>query len=832
MLVIHRHIHDQDRIDLTEWVTSVDITLSTSEPWTSIDVSLRLPFALRGVAPEPGDHITALREESGRAVAYGRVVQGPAPGLVREGPKLHSGTTRTRATSWMSWLREAQVYAHGSPARTTSVGTLFTLDEWNQRFTTIMGLSDGQHGVRLGMLVRMLGRLRLPQSLGGGLLGEGIVVAHDKATFERMGLHSQIDRILGPRLAGDQAWPTSTNALALVLSLFQPNRDLIECFEVLTDLPSDAKVGWGTVGGSAWSQPVPGSGPAPDGSFAGELRAMPTMVYRIKPWRMESFGDYMQGLFTGLQAPQGLVQSGTRISRFFSHQQALDLVRSNYPEKRTWPSPAVTFRADEVVAFDPPMRSDTNRVNAVTMDPVLGNDPLRFWQDAGLPLLDEPDIERNGLRLMDIKWPYFAPKDESLMAWQQVIAALGAQMYLRHERFYSGSLRVALRLELKPGEVFEIEMPDGRKFSGYAETIRHSVAREGPQLAGWTTISYSRGFYDGMPRAWRPSQTASSMAPATAPTAPAAPATTPVCADGRAAASWPTSLDDVDFAKVPAGLLTWARERGFRGLAQTGFPGGEDFNKRLKIAMACGYVIERYWQQEDPGARILFEDTSSHGGAHNYGAAFDFSVSINSPFRFVTTGNVPVFQAWGALKRLADAKRLPLGGRGLYTNVSRTGIRYGRATDAGNQNANPTLPSQAGAASPASKADVYPPGGSGATHYDFRGAFGLMEINGTPFTAAGTTWIWADINGDGHDDYRLGDIDRPGDPPGGGGGAKVYDQIHPDIKGYFFPASGKGNRANGTPWDPALDALPVGTTVPNIMQVLGQTDSCFTKALS
>ncbi len=522
MLVVHRHIHDQDPIDLTDWVTALDVTLSTTDPWSAIDASLRLPFTHRGVAPEPGDYLTVQRDDTGRAVAWGNVTSAPEPGLVREGKRLTGGTVRTRAWSWMNLLREAQVYAHGSPGRLTGVGTLFTLEEWNRRGVEIMNIVNGKHGEQLVKLLRLFGRLELPTSLGGGMLGDSIAVAHDANTAGRLGLHASIDRVLGPRLAGDQAWPGATNALSMLLSLFQPNRDLIECFEVLCPLSDGVRRQLQTevalaegLARAASSSAEPfrdaleglaltaaDSAIVTNGALINKLRAVPTLVYRLFPGRVESFESYLSGQ-RSLGTPAMIA----------GYERALTLARELFPGT-TWPAPEVVISADECPNFDPPMRTNGGRINAVTIDPGLGEEALKFWEEAGLPLLDEQDIRRFGLRLLDIRWPYFAPDDADFVAWLRLIAGLGSQLFLRRERFYRGTVKVMLRLDMQPGRVFQLELPNGRKFTAYAEMVRHSIARDGPVLAGWTHITYSRGLYDNVPRAIRP--TAARTRPSTA----------------------------------------------------------------------------------------------------------------------------------------------------------------------------------------------------------------------------------------------------------------------------------------------------------------------------
>ncbi len=527
MLALYAHPYEPDRSgnppkarDLTGWVSSIEVMLSTSEPWTLINATLTLPHANRGLAPDSGDWLVVRGVPSGQAIAMGKMEAPTEPGLVREGAALVSGKTRLVARSWLTSLQDAEVYAHGSASRLTSVGTLFTLDEWEKRANEILNVVNGRHGEQLVKLLRLLGRMSLPPSLGRGQLGFSVAVAHDSQTSQRLGLLSPVDSVLGPRLAGDQAWPGATSALALLRGLFQPNRELVELFEVMA--PLDRRRG-GTAdqiesetreiearrleSQQMLGEPAESSAELErikaevdylnasgaivgDGALVGKLRAVPTLVYRLRPWRTESLADYLAAE-KGRGSPQQIA----------SLDRAIEVFEKSFPSA-TWPKPRYTFTEDEIVAFDPP--SHPSRVNAVTIDPVMASDAIKFWEEAGLPMLDETDIARHGLRVMSPRWPYFAEGDADFVAWLRLMAGVASQLFLRQERFYQGTVQVRSRLDVQPGNVFRLRLPGGRSFTAYAETVRHSLSRQGTVLAGWTYITYSRGLYDGEARSARP----------------------------------------------------------------------------------------------------------------------------------------------------------------------------------------------------------------------------------------------------------------------------------------------------------------------------------------
>lgn len=215
------------------------------------------------------------------------------------------------------------------------------------------------------------------------------------------------------------------------------------------------------------------------------------------------------------------------------------------------------------------------------------------------------------------------------------------------------------------------------------------------------------------------------------------------CADGRAAASFPTS---VPTNKRPTWLRCWATERLSANLGTTtatkilntldGKAGDATTQNNLWASIACMYVIERYWRIRYPRARIMLASVLRNEPNHNNGSAIDFYLKLPTG-----SGQPPgALQIWAALKRLSDAKRIPVGGRGLYLNVNPL---------AGIQGTTPEL-----AGAPTSPRSGYPLGGSSWTHYDIRGSFGVDP-------GLGPKWIATDWMSTGKDQFTVG---RPYDP--------------------------------------------------------------------
>lgn len=261
---------------------------------------------------------------------------------------------------------------------------------------------------------------------------------------------------------------------------------------------------------------------------------------------------------------------------------------------------------------------------------------------------------------------------------------------------------------------------------------------------------------------------------------------------------WPNSLVLLRTmkGKIPNDLYTRAQARGFNtDLVPATFI-DNDQHLNVYISVAAAEVIEQYWRQQFSDATVRIISNVRNGGerdpnnSHGIGAAIDFVVHQGG-----TT--IPVLQTWAALTRLARAGRLPLGGKGVYLNVSSNGIKG-------------INPEEAGEASPGQRQHVshLPQGGSAGIHYDWRDSFGNQR---GPVGTGGkaTKWIAVDIDGDGKDEYELGqpNIDK------GTGPRYVLDYLRDN-----FPSILQYWRQEGVR---DITLPEVTTKVFNILQVLG-----------
>jgi hypothetical protein len=166
---------------------------------------------------------------------------------------------------------------------------------------------------------------------------------------------------------------------------------------------------------------------------------------------------------------------------------------------------------------------------------------------------------------------------------------------------------------------------------------------------------------------------------------------------------------------------------------------------------ACAYVIETYWRQksEYDGVRLRIRSIprAKDQGYHTLYAAMDFYLEYPVNFAGEQAG---ALQVWASLFKLAQAGRIPYGGRGLYLNVNPTaGIKGTAFSEAG---------------SPSKMNCQYPPGGSSWTHYDIRAMWGITtrtNAGGGSRPSFFTSWVGTDWNGDGADEITLSNSFMP-----------------------------------------------------------------------
>jgi hypothetical protein len=284
----------------------------------------------------------------------------------------------------------------------------------------------------------------------------------------------------------------------------------------------------------------------------------------------------------------------------------------------------------------------------------------------------------------------------------------------------------------------------------------------------------------------------------------------PISVSSTGATSFSSDLDKLDFTLGSNELINKWRgmfesnsSRGRRGDPhRVSLNTSDHYAKLTLISMACAEVIEQYWKQKDPSAKVyvtshfrkrnkLFRKKSWRRANH-CGAAIDFNVKIGGK-------SLTALQVWSGLMKLTESGRIPKGGRGLYLNVGPTGMTSAKLEDAGK-------PSRSRA----------PLGGSAGVHYDFRGHYGFFSGKTTPEVVTESrdkvvkslewkrspyAYVWVDTDSDGNDELTDQAAAR---------------WLKSNLYSVYKVFKGGWRSYEGTP--------DVTSAVPNILDILGQTD--------
>lgn len=770
--VLHRH--GSGRRVLKAYTATV-AHLVTGPGWSSAEVETdRLDPWDR---PNSRDWLE-LSLPNGDLQFFGRVTESPLSLVRRDDALLESETPKLVAHGFL----DSNLDVHTSPARQYRVGSLYPTDQWisNAVLPYVNTIDDALVGRALEPFAKAVASVRVPDSAckGAPSLGDLIRVAFDDRTARELGLPAGIEPVQGISVNGVRSLLRSQSKMnELLVGTFQPS-SLIEMTPLLVRQSSV-------------------SGP----SLLGHV---PVIRLRMAPFRTRALRDAVVSPDAAFSSQPGPTMSVGSAGVF--DPGLFEIVTWKASEARV----AYPVSVACSTAFD-------NDVTAATawIASLAGGNSLGVAEALKLPVMNEEDVRTHGLRMQQSVWPFLprleAQSSASAGDYLGFIARLAGTLYQFHAPGYLFESGVAVLPSLdftwRPGELMKVQVR-GRWLVAYVHGVQHRVTSDEDGLvSGMTTLQFSRGLWD---ERLRDVAVPLELDPRVPESTPKKVQDTQKCQAG-VPAKFPWTIETHTFDNTSAELARWAVDRGFPAAAFL-HPTPFETREAQSVAAACAYVIERYWRQVYPDARISIldgyrKDPPNLPQNHTLGCAFDFAIRKNDG----SSSTVGVFQTWTALTRLSQDGRIPTGGRGLYVNVSTpetTGFACPGVTG--------TAPEKAGYASKRNLG--FPRGGSDGVHYDFRGYFGALHVKGRGGNtligeSAANTWIATDRDGDGRDEYQLGTVDP----------ARIWENI-PDsnlaaeIKAYFY-SKGKSD-----------DTLPeVGPGVPNVLQVLGITPSCFSE---
>jgi hypothetical protein len=704
LVELHRHDRDKPIFFQSGRILAFQWTSSVTPPHGNATVTLAVPVSSFDVAM-PGDWII-IRNMRGAAVFFGYVTNVTDGISIGNNNAVVSNPLVVQAETWLDMLSRVELYSPPANSYDRSVGTFFSVYDYASLVESYLGdFAFGNLGEAVRTIFKRIALVKFPKSLaGGGLLSEHIPVVFDYGTGRTHAPDLMVEEI---PTAG--AFPTHigyqsvrSNVYPMLRTLFVPEPALIEMFPHLSHLRDpnkplatvlqvrdDGEIYDSTgllVADTGVDDTVVDVDLSPSnpnyraGGLAEYLKARPSLVYRVKPWRNRPL---RQSVFAA-------VGSGSYKSteRLVDGENPDDIAASDLGQREiladmfdeiTW-DPALFARVPQgrVVSLER-TRSDQNRLNCTFIH--LGVTDVNVLQASGLPILIDSEVERHGLRTASPTWPFIITPDEvgkqkDFILYMRSIAAQIMQFYHRGHAFGSGSVSIAggsqiagfdydeengtFTWPLQAGRPFSIAIP-GKDFQAYAESVTVTISVQGTTVVGSTEVQYSRGLYGEDEDRFRHSLIPLRPAPkygskfgtSNASTVTAAEDPFADCTQGKPSDDplfrydrlVPAGQDPHSLDYKPNWLGEWVLSRCSNPNVNRPFftsdlfaqqslsPGGGSPNTPdLKykdvvwFTAACAYVIEKYWKMVYPDCRIKITSWYRNEPGHGSMKAMDFAV--------------------------------------------------------------------------------------------------------------------------------------------------------------------------------------------------------------
>lgn len=549
------HLEAGEVRDLTRWVRKVTVRHSTTPPWESVVLQLKVPVErlftlLPGLEVSYFDgqaqghrfgatgwwvvvrmqHEGPDRVHDWPAIAWGRVERlSVSLALGSAGQDMCALTIQVQ--SWLAWMEACDLIFTAQEDLAVD-GGVFNLRQWAGYLQAQMenfGTAPAP-GHLLEELIPRLWNHLIPETLAGGHnrpLWESVGLVHDKISCAkhaplRLG---QTLRVPGLALGVlGQIYPTGKLG-SWLRSAFHGDPALVEWFPSLeffgnTELESrpsyepedraeiELSVRNGTGGRGATRGPGRGSGvvvrerapasarPNKLSRTASILGANPVLVYRMRPT--------LTGIVKSSETIQTIAEvMAGRTGRRATYGQVNIDIGDLY--NTGW----YIAGADEIGALDGTL-SDIERINAVNIHPSgLPGQEMDLWGVIGRPVVERRDARRNGVRALRPRWPFFSNGGESDGALSDPFSALNEIAYqmVSNNGKTAEFWRMRLVLErarpwVKAGHWWSVDLGARGKLSGlagYGEEVTHEleVDQEAGHFKGRTTVMLSRATWLG-----------------------------------------------------------------------------------------------------------------------------------------------------------------------------------------------------------------------------------------------------------------------------------------------------------------------------------------------
>jgi len=475
-----------------------------------------MQFAVIATAAEsaalfaPGDH-AVLRDVTGYPVSWGivlnrtRTLQRAATG------ELTLQSHNASSAGWWDFLKRAQIHVlHGDTSGTkgSRIGNVWPFQDWIEFTEAITNMYGTPPGEILSLMFKEVARIKVPESLGGGYFGDEIPVVYDRASALK---YAPLFEDIEPADFGDLTPDKFINmfttrkatAGSLLTSMFVPESKIMELFPAFAE-----------------------GGTEPYSKLASALGKRPVLVYRVRPWRAEPLyhsvvakpGYIGEDFETTVLDAVGFFAAAAKEARQDARDKTTQLLVSDkFFNKVTLDTGSVR----NVVPIDRNLitsfrgtQDDAQRTNAATVGLIpMGGDEIDTLAGSDLPILVNDQIEKHGLRMYRVNWPYIGPSGNVDPSYFRAAAAQVMQFSMQDHVLEKGVMTlkstVAVQmtedavkkqttfapvLPLEPGQWFRASLGDQAEYLGYVEAIQHAITTQiNGQKTATTTIQFSRG---------------------------------------------------------------------------------------------------------------------------------------------------------------------------------------------------------------------------------------------------------------------------------------------------------------------------------------------------
>lgn len=461
----------------------------------------------------PGDY-AALKDTLGRALSWGRVLSRSTTIARQTTGELTAQPYPVTVSGWWDFFSRAQVHVllgDVSGPYAEPIGTVFPVTAWTSFMAELTSSFSQALGQQLAFAFRRLGRVRVPETLGGGFLGDEIPVVYDEETARRFApAFSGIEPVdsgylLPDRLAG-QLDARSTSVGAFLSGTFLPEPAIIELFPALVD-----------------------GGDEPYSPLAAALGRRPVLVYRIKPWRDEPL--WRNAVAKATYSPEDFEKSLTESGEDKEAARAREnrrrakdrnrqlLVKDSIFSKTTLDTGDITKVTPIPEKFIHTIKAtadDSLRLNAATINVAPGGgEELDTLASADLPIIIDDQVEKHGLRMHQSRWPLVAPDGSADAAYYRTVASQVMQFGMMNHILETGTMdlhytaaavvqestaegqtTVRPALDIAHGRWFRTKVGDLPEYLGYVTAVQHAILRKiDGTLTAKTTIQFVRGHY-------------------------------------------------------------------------------------------------------------------------------------------------------------------------------------------------------------------------------------------------------------------------------------------------------------------------------------------------